>query len=329
MNVKRFLTNPAPIWAIILAVLIAGPVSAASAVIFFGSIQFPAYSTGNPPSTAVSMFNDNAAINGLWLNVPASSSNGYTFHVGGSQVAQINASGQGLFQGVNVGGALTGATNGTFANTVSANAISANGSVIGGVTLNANTVSAPSTISANYFLAANAQGIGYSDAAAGAGCNAYLGAGGGSVAGVTSTAFYVYSPCSGLQQAAMDNVGDLGIAGAFYSATGFNSNGGFTPPVYNTSGAAFNGSGSTACTGPVHIVVGQIAQSSGTVNVSLSGAAAFTAGSSQATYSVSDSIDAAGGGNEPAGYVTLTSGSSFAIVNSGSFGINHFIAVGC
>lgn len=79
----RLLNRPLPLWlAFVLA--LSGPVSAAGAVVFYGSIVLPPYTSGNPSGTSVSIFNDNQSTNGMKFNIPTSSSFGYSFAQNGS-----------------------------------------------------------------------------------------------------------------------------------------------------------------------------------------------------------------------------------------------------
>jgi hypothetical protein len=90
----KFFSRPAPLWAILLTLAIALPASAASAVIFYGSVVLPAYSAGNPASSTVNIHNDNGATNGMVFNVPTGSTNGYQWQVNGSNVATMTPAGE-------------------------------------------------------------------------------------------------------------------------------------------------------------------------------------------------------------------------------------------
>lgn len=95
--------------ALLFAAFLCPPVFAANSIITNTSVVFPAYTGSGPATTTVNAHNDNGSINGLALNVPTGSTNGFRFQVAGSNVASLSSAG--LFTPTSYGGA---ALSGTF-----------------------------------------------------------------------------------------------------------------------------------------------------------------------------------------------------------------------
>lgn len=141
------------------------------------------------PTTQVAIYNDSAAMNGMEFNVPTSSTNGYRFMVDGTAEASISAA-----------GAIASTTSSFTESSVSAPAI----------TVGTPRSSANGTWALKVFSADSSTNYGSisSDPLA-------------TVDGVSGTDFLL--DFNGLNTAAVDEYGDIGLAGSVYAAGGLYS----------------------------------------------------------------------------------------------------------
>jgi hypothetical protein len=136
---KKFFGRPAPLWLLVLALLVA-PASAASAIIFYGDIVFPSYST-SPPATAVYCANDTNSPAGLNCNVPTGSVYGFRWLVNNSTVATLSTAG--LFTPIGgISGTCSSCTlSGTTTNSGTISGGNISGATLSGLTTNSATIS--------------------------------------------------------------------------------------------------------------------------------------------------------------------------------------------
>ena len=163
---------------------------------------------------------------GEWIATSGHTSGLLVFDGGTSTFAELSPSGGVQFNTTTtsygptnaaVAGTLNVTGNTTVSGAIFANGgINAVGSTIGGVQLLGNNITTAGYATAAYFSASVAQGFSMPNTSAGG--NTALGTGGGAVNGVNAQAFYVYTPNIAVEQLAVDDYGNLGIANSLYAA---------------------------------------------------------------------------------------------------------------